>query len=52
MILQRGTAYRITDVREKGRGSYEVTMEVIEQPDYFKYGDEDTYNGGKTRHKR
>ena len=52
VILQRGTAYRITDIREKGRGSYEVTMEVIEQPDYFKHGDEDTYNGGKTRHKR
>ena len=51
IIVQRGTAYRITDVLSSGYG-YTVRMEIIEQPDYFQYGDEDTYNGGKTRHKR
>ena len=29
-----------------------VKMEVRDQPSYFKFGDEDTYNGGKTRHKK
>lgn len=51
VILQRGTEYRITKVTRKG-SNYEVEMEVVEQPDYFTYGDEDTYNDGKTRHKK
>ena len=49
VILQRGSFYRITDVDFNGY-KVNVTMEVYDQPDYFKYGDEDTYNGGKTRH--
>lgn len=54
VILQRGTEFRITNVREDsgGFGTIIVEMEVIAQPDYFKYGDEDTYNAGKTRHKK
>lgn len=50
MILQRGTTFRITDIEYK-YGRYNVKMEVVEQPDYFKYGDEETFNNGATRHK-
>lgn len=51
VILQRGTEYRITEVT---KDSYQLTvkMEVVGQPDYFKYGDEDTFNAGITRHKK
>lgn len=55
VILQRGTKFRITEIkREHGSlyGPLVVNMEVVEQPDYFKFGDEDTFNGGKTRHKK
>lgn len=56
VIMQRGTEYRILAVRQKlnrwGSPSYEVDMEVVGQPDYFVHGDEDTYNDGKTRHKK
>ena len=51
VILQRGTKFRITDIEKKG-STLHVHMEVVEQPDYFKFGDEDTFNGGKTRHKK
>lgn len=51
VILQRGTKFRITDIEKKG-STLNVHMEVVEQPDYFKFGDEDTFNGGKTRHKK
>ena len=51
IILQRGTRYRITDVRG-GPGRWEIDMEVVEQPDYFVNGDENTYNDGKTRQKK
>ena len=53
MILQRGTTFRITEIKkEAGYGNYyRVKMEVVEQPDYFKYGDEETFNNGATRHK-
>lgn len=51
VILQRGTEFRVTNVTKSG-GTLVVEMEVIAQPDYFKYGDEDTYNAGKTRHKK
>ena len=51
VILQRGTKFRITKIEGD---SYRMTvhMEVVEQPDYFKFGDEDTFNDGLTRHKR
>lgn len=57
IILQRGTTYRCTGLKVighdyQGRPMVEVEMEIVEQPDYFQHGDEDTYNGGKTRHKR
>lgn len=51
VILQRGTKFRVTGVKRES-GTLVVNMEVIEQPDYFKFGDEDTFNGGLTRHKR
>lgn len=49
VIIQRGTGYRITDV-EDNHGTLVIKMEVVDQPTYFKYGDEDTYNRGETRH--
>ena len=51
VILQRGTKFRITEIEGSG---YNITvhMEVVEQPDYFKFGDEDTFNDGATRHKK
>ena len=52
VIIQRGTKFRITKIEQVGPGRYEVEMEIVEQPDYFKFGDEDTYNEGKTRHKK
>lgn len=53
VIIQRGSFYRITDIEyEPYGGGVHVTMEVIDQPDYFKFGDEDTFNGGATRHLR
>lgn len=51
VILQRGTEFRITGVSKSG-GTLVVEMEVVAQPDYFKFGDEDTFNAGKTRHKK
>lgn len=51
VIIQRGTVYRITDI-SYGGGTYTICMDIVEQPDYFVHGDEDTFNGGKTRHKR
>lgn len=49
VILQRGTTYRITNV-DYSHGNWNIDMEVIEQPDYFQFGDEDTFNKGATRH--
>lgn len=51
VILQRGTEFRITNVTKSG-SQITVEMEVVAQPDYFKFGDEDTFNAGKTRHKK
>lgn len=51
VIFQRGTDYRITDITYE-YGEYTVKMEVAGQPDYFKYGDEETFNRGATRHKK
>lgn len=52
MLFQRGSSYRIKDIEIHSNGDVMVKMEVKEQPNYFKFGDEDTYNGGKTRHKK
>lgn len=51
VILQRGTKFRITKIEGS---SYQITvhMEIVEQPNYFKYFDEDTFNNGATRHKK
>lgn len=51
VILQRGTKFRITKIESTGYRTT-VHMEVVEQPNYFKFGDEDTFNGGVTRHKK
>lgn len=51
IILQRGTKFRITKISKSG-STLIVEMEIVEQPDYFKFGDEDTFNDGKTRHKK
>lgn len=50
VILQRGTSFRITNIKYS-HGDYTVEMEVVDQPNYFKYGDEETFNDGATRHK-
>lgn len=50
VIVQRGTFYRITDVKLKG-GTIEIIMEVAAQPDYFKTGYEHTFDGGLTSEK-
>ena len=50
-IFQRGTYYRMADITKEGK-TIKPVLEVVDQPDYFKYGDEDTFNGGKTRHKK
>ncbi len=51
VILQRGTTFVIRGIKKSGR-TYEIEMEISEQPDYFTHGDEDTFNDGKTRHKK
>ena len=50
IILQRGTTFRITDITGSASNLH-VEMEVVEQPDYFKTGYEETFNGGETFHK-
>lgn len=57
IIVQRGTTYictglKITGYDWRGKPEIEIEMEIVEQPDYFSHGDEDTYNDGKTRHKK
>lgn len=47
IILQRGTSFRITDVKKVG-SSINIDMEVVAQPDYFKTGYEQTIDGGAT----
>ena len=51
-LFQRGSDYRITKFDFTTGGDYNIEMEVVGQPNYFKYGDEDTFNGGLTRHKK
>ena len=48
LIIQRGTKFRITDIQKTGYNSYEVTMEIVEQPDYFATGFEHTFDDGLT----
>lgn len=53
MIFQRGTEFRIRDIKyDQWEGKYIVDMEVVGQPDYFKSGSEETYDGGATAHTR
>jgi len=48
IIIQRGTTFRITEIEKTGYNSYEVRMEVVDQPDYFKTGYEHTFDDGLT----
>lgn len=50
IILQRGTKFRITNIEKSGYNDYTVEMEIVEQPDYFKTGYEETFNDGATIH--
>jgi hypothetical protein len=47
IILQRGTSFRITNVKKTGSDIH-IDMEVVAQPDYFKTGYEQTIDGGAT----
>lgn len=47
IILQRGTSFRITNVKKFGPDIH-IDMEVVAQPDYFKAGYEQTIDGGAT----
>lgn len=51
IIIQRGTTFRITDIQKKGGNSYEVKMEIVDQPDYYATGYEHTHDGGLTSEK-
>lgn len=46
VILQRGTEFRITDIKKVGAGNYEIEMEIVDQPTYFNTGYEQTINNG------
>jgi len=48
VIIQRGTGYRITDMKYNAKGELEVSMEIAYQPEYFKTGFEYTHNNGET----
>lgn len=47
VILQRGTEFRITDVKKTG-STINVEMEIVNQPRYFDSGYEQTINSGAT----
>ena len=51
IIVQRGTSYRVTGIAKTGYNSYEVKMEIVDQPDYFKTGYEHTFDDGLTSEK-
>lgn len=51
IIIQRGTTFRITEIEKTGYSSYEVRMEIVDQPDYFKTGYEHTFDDGLTSEK-
>lgn len=46
-IFQRGSYYRV-HIEKNGWSGVKVTMEVVDQPDYFKTGLEQTFDNGKT----
>ena len=46
VILQRGTQFRVTDIRFVGYDGVEIDMEVVGQPDYFQTGLERTDTDG------
>lgn len=47
VILQRGTEFRITDIKKNG-STIDVEMEIVNQPRYFDSGYEQTINSGAT----
>lgn len=47
VILQRGTEFRITDIKKTG-STINVEMEIVDQPRYFDSGYEQTINSGAT----
>lgn len=51
VILQRGTSFKVTSISKSNTNKYTIEMEVVDQPDYFKFGDEETFNNGLSRHK-
>lgn len=48
IILQRGTEYRIAGIKRSG-SKIDITLEVVNQPDYFVTGLESTVTNGKTQ---
>ena len=50
IIIQRGTTYRVADIKRTS-GNIEVVLEVVDQPNYFKTGYEHTHNDGRTSEK-
>ena len=52
-LFQRGSEYKINKLDlDPITGNISVEMDVVRQPDYFRFGDEDTYNDGATRHRK
>lgn len=49
-IFQRGTFYRMADITKDSSGRINPVLEVVDQPNYFKTGAENTFDGGKTLH--
>ena len=47
VILQRGTEFRITNIKKTG-STIDVEMEIVNQPRYFDSGYEQTINSGAT----
>lgn len=47
IILQRGSSFRITSISKEGE-KIKIKMELVDQPDYFVTGYEQTIDGGKT----
>lgn len=48
-IFQRGTEYRVSSI-SYDYGTINVELEVVNQPDYFVTGAEETFNNGATIH--
>lgn len=49
VILQRGTVFQVKDISKTG-SDIKVVFEIVNQPDYFKTGMEETFNNGATMH--